>query len=87
MDTLFTVIMVILSILLLIGIAVPERILPNVPNKKKKRVGSSYWGVYEEADPLKSVGEIEVKPLSGEQKTVYGATTYVQGRGVSRRGA
>lgn len=87
MDTLFIIIMVILSGILLVGIAVPEKILPSVPNKKKKKVGSSYWGVYEEADPTQSVGEIEVQPLAGKQKTVYGATTYALGRGVSRRGA
>lgn len=81
------VLMAVISAALLFAIAAPERILPDVPNKKKKKVGSSYWGVYKDRDPEKSVGEIEVKPLAGTQRTVYGANSYAKGKGVSRRGA
>jgi hypothetical protein len=54
---------------------------------QKKKVGSSYWGVYKEADPTQYFGEVECAPLCDKQKTVYGALQYSQGKGVSRRGA
>lgn len=87
MDIVFLIVVIVISTVLLLAIAMPERLLPNVPNKKKKTVASSYWGVYEEADPTQSVGEIEVKPLASTLRTCYGANSYAKGKGVSRRGA
>ncbi|MBX9671190.1 MAG: hypothetical protein K2X93_26620 [Candidatus Obscuribacterales bacterium] len=84
MDTLFFIIAIVVSVLLLLAIAMPERLLPDVPNKKKKTVGSSHWGVYSDSDATQSVGEVEVKPLASTQRTVYGATTYAKGKGVKR---
>jgi len=88
MDIAFLVVVVIVSSVLLLAIAMPERLLPNAPSKKKKLIGSASWGCYEDADPLmKSVGEIEVKPLASSLRTNYGANSYELGRGVSRKGA
>ncbi|MDZ4832791.1 MAG: hypothetical protein SGJ27_03220 [Candidatus Melainabacteria bacterium] len=87
MDIAFLTVVVIISTVLLLAIAMPERLLPNAPSKKKKTVGSSHWGCYEEADPTKIVGEIEVKPLASTLRTCYGANSYAKGKGVSRRGA
>lgn len=87
MDILFFVACGIVAIVLLAAIACPEKFLPDNPAAKTRKVGSSYWGVYEGSDPSTSAGEIEVKPMGNKQKTVYGATSYSQGRGVSRRGA
>ncbi len=87
MDTLFLIIAIVVSVLLLLAIAMPERLLPEPPSKKKKTVGSSHWGVYPDSDATQSVGEVEVKPLAGTQKTVYGANSYSKGKGVSRKGA
>jgi len=87
MDIVFLAIVIIVSAALLLAIAMPERLLPDAPSKKKKIVTSSHWGVYEDADPLQTVGEIEVKPLASTLRTCYGATSYSKGKGVSRRGA
>lgn len=87
MDIVFLVVVVTISLVLLLAIAMPERLLPDAPSKKKKTVGSSYWGCYEESDPTKSVGEVEVKPLASTLRTCYGANSYSKGKGVSRRGA
>ncbi|MBX3072534.1 hypothetical protein KF707_01750 [Candidatus Obscuribacterales bacterium] len=87
MDIGFLIVAVVVSTVLLLAIAMPERLLPDAPNKKKKMVSSSYWGCYEEADPTQSVGEIEVKPLASTLRTCYGANSYSKGKGVSRRGA
>ncbi len=72
---------------LLLAIAFPDRFIPDHPMKKKRKVGSSYWGVYQDGNPLKSVGDIEVAPLTDKQITNYGAFSYAAGKGVSRRGA
>ncbi len=75
-------------VLALVGmIAFPEKLCPQHPLMKKKSVGSSYWGVYEDADPEKSVGNVDVEPLAGKYSSVYGAASYAAGKGVSRRGA
>lgn len=87
MDIVFLIVVILVSAALLLAIAMPERLLPDVPNKKKKIVTSAHWGVYEDADPTQSVGEIEVKPLASTLRTCYGATSYAKGKGVSRRGA
>lgn len=87
MDIGFLIVAVVVSTVLLLAIAMPERLLPNAPNKKKKTVSSSHWGCYENSDPTASVGEIEVKPLASTLRTCYGANSYAKGKGVSRRGA
>ena len=87
MDIGFLIVVVIISTILLLAVAMPERLLPNAPSKKKKTVGSSYWGCYEDADPTKSIGEVEVKPLASTLRTCYGANSYQKGKGVSRKGA
>lgn len=87
MDIAFLVVSGLVAVFFVAVIACPEKICPDHPMVKKKRVGSSYWGVYENADPEKSVGSVEVEPLVGKHKSVYGAASYAQGKGVSRRGA
>lgn len=77
----------IVVVALVVMIAFPEKLCPKHPLCKKKTVGSSYWGVYDEADPEKSVGSVDVEPLAGKYSSVYGAASYSQGKGVSRRGA
>lgn len=84
MDILFFFVAIPISVLLLLAIAMPERLLPDVPNKRKKTVGSSHWGVYQDSDATKSIGEVEVKPLATIQRTVYGANSYAKGKGVKR---
>jgi len=87
MDAAFLVVSGLVAAFLVAVIAFPEKICPVHPMVKKKKVGSSYWGVYPDADPEKSVGSVEVEPLVGKHKSVYGAVSYAQGKGVSRRGA
>lgn len=87
MDTAFLFFSGLVAFGLVFAIAFPDRICPDHPNRKKKKVGSSYWGVYKDADPAQSFGEVECAPLCDKQKTVYGAFQYSQGKGVSRRGA
>lgn len=87
MDIIFYLGCLIVVIGLIAMIAVPEKIIPNHPLAKKKAVTSNYWGVYDDADPESSVGEVEVEPLAGKHKNTYGAISYSQGKGVSRRGA
>ena len=76
---------VVAALVFMIGF--PEKLIPDHPLVKKKTVSSNYWGVYEDADPATSVGDIDVEPLAGKHKSVYGAASYAQGKGVSRRGA
>lgn len=87
MDFTFLFFSGIVAVGLLLAIAFPERFIPDHPNAKKRKVGSSYWGVYEGADPLQSHGEVEVQPLTDKEKTNYGAFAYGSGKPVSRRGA
>jgi hypothetical protein len=84
MDIVFLIIVVIVSSILLLAIAMPERLLPDTPSKKKKQIGSSSWGCYEDVDPTVSVGNVEVKPLASTLRTCYGANSYAKGKGVKR---
>lgn len=86
MDLVFYIGCGIVVLALVFMIAFPEKLIPNHPLAKKKTVSSNYWGVYEDADPETSVGDVDVEPLAGKHKSVYGAITYTQGKGVSRRG-
>ena len=87
MDIIFYIGCGIVVVALVTMIAIPERLVPNHPLAKKKSVSSNYWGVYEDADPETSVGNVEVEPYAGKHKSNYGAISYAQGKGVSRRGA
>lgn len=84
MDIGFLIVAIVVSTVLLLAIAMPERLLPDAPSKKKKMVSSSSWGCYEESDPTLSVGEIEVRPLASSLRSVYGANSYAKGKGVKR---
>jgi len=87
MDPLFVMAALLLCGVLVTMIAMPEKFIPDHPLGKKKKVGSSSWGVYNGADPETIVGTVEVTPLVGKHKSIYGASAYNSGRPVSRKGA
>lgn len=65
----------------------PYRYLPEF-KAKKKRVGSTYWGVYA-GQPVKepeAERTIELKEPSRKEKHLVGSSTYAQGRGVKMSG-
>ena len=82
----FEIIATCLAVYLLLAVAFPERLLPRLPSKKKK-LGSSYWGVYEgvKTEEL-SEGIIEAPdPGRAGRRVIAGSTMYAQGRGVSMK--
>lgn len=72
---------------LLMVVAEPHRFLPESKGVKKK-VGSSYWGIYEGC-AIQSPAEqctIEIKKPTRKEIYIAGSTTYAAGRGVNMSG-
>jgi hypothetical protein len=82
----FEIVTAIMAILVLLVIACPERLLP-VGKKQTRRVGASYWGVYENAAPddPAECATIEVHEPARKPSEVVGSQMYAMGRGVSVR--
>ncbi|HEY9679216.1 MAG TPA: hypothetical protein V6C76_14500 [Drouetiella sp.] len=72
---------------ILLVVAEPHKYLPEGKAKIKK-VGSSYWGVYD-GSAVNSPTElctIEIKKATRKDKVVAGSQTYAAGRGVNMSG-
>jgi hypothetical protein len=82
----FEIVSVLLAVYLLLSIAFPERFIPEFKAKKKK-VGSSYWGVYEGTETTDSPDEttIEVPKPARLRKIIAGSSQYSNGKGLSLR--
>ena len=89
MNIVFHIFIVLTGIFLLVAIAFPKLLVPEI-GYKKKRVAASYWGEYQ-GHPIENeeVEEptIEVRSIKTKEKIVVGATTYALGRGISFRGS
>ncbi len=76
----------VVAIFLLLTIAFPQLLVPNTG--KKKKVGSSYWGVYGDAPNIDTPDEsasIEVPRPARKAHPVYGSSMYASGKGTSLR--
>ena len=71
---------------LLAGIAFPYHLIPE-KERKVRKVGSSYWGIYEgtEGDEPEDMRVIEIKNPARKEKVIAGSIMYVNGRGTSFR--
>jgi hypothetical protein len=72
---------------LLVFIAEPQRFLPEY-EPKLKRVGGTYWGIYEgtETEEPEEMRTVELQKVSRKQQYIAGSTTYALGRGVNMSG-
>ena len=78
---------IVIALTALLFVAEPHRLLPEQEHKKK-RVGSTYWGVYEGAAIVEpeSMRTIEVVRSTRKMKFIAGSQTYAAGRGVKMSG-
>jgi hypothetical protein len=81
----FSIGAVLLALAVLASIAFPDLLLPS--SDKKRKVGCSYWGVYEGAatDEPEDAKTIEIETPIGKEKVVAGSAMYAMGRGTSFR--
>jgi hypothetical protein len=86
MNDLFNIVCLLIAIAILLVVAFPDRFLPSKP-KKKKKVGSTYWGAYEGAPPDEPEEEktIQVEHPARKEKVIGGSYMYHIGRGTSFR--
>jgi hypothetical protein len=87
MDTVFYIVAGIVAFGILLLVAEPYRFMPEF-KKKKKMVGSTYWGIYEGAasEEPAAMRQIEVIPSKTKHKLVVGSATYAAGKGVRMSG-
>ncbi len=87
MDVMFYLVSIAILLAMLFFVAEPYRVIPD-GKPKKKRVGSTYWGIYEgtpivEPDAMRT---IEVEKSTRKEKYIAGSSTYAKGRGVKMSG-
>jgi hypothetical protein len=77
----------VIAAVLLIFIAEPQRFLPEY-EPKKKRVGGTYWGIYEGTDieEPEEMRTVELQQVARKQQYIAGSSTYALGRGVNMSG-
>jgi hypothetical protein len=85
MDILFYTAALLLAGTILFAVAESDRLLALIKPKGKK-VGSSYWGVYEGSRTDVSVGEMEALAPSAKHRNIMGSATYAAGKGVRMSG-
>jgi hypothetical protein len=87
MDILFYGVSGLVVLFLLLIVAEPYRFFPEEKPEKKK-VGSTYWGVYEGAsfEEAESEKTIVIEKSKRKERTVYGSRAYAAGRGVKLTG-
>jgi hypothetical protein len=81
----FEICSTLLALVLLASIAYPQLFIPE--NKRKKKVGSAYWGVYagSELTDAPSETKIECPRPARKRIPVAGSSMYANGGGTSRR--
>jgi hypothetical protein len=87
MDVILFLFVGIAAFFLLMFVAEPHRFIPESTGVKKK-VGSTYWGIYEGC-PVEAPVEqrtIEIRKPTRKEKNIAGSTTYEAGRGVNMSG-
>jgi len=86
MDTFLNILGISSAALVLLYMAFPQLLTP-AGKRRKKMVGSTYWGVYEgqPTEDLESDKKIELTVPTGKERVVAGSATYAKGRGMSFR--
>jgi hypothetical protein len=76
-----------IGLALLVFIAEPYRFMPET-EAKKKRVGASYWGIYEgsQAEEPEAMRTVELQKVARKNQYTAGSSTYAMGRGVNMSG-
>jgi hypothetical protein len=74
-----------LALVLLASIAYPQLFIPQ--NKKKKKVGSAYWGVYQGSELTDSPSEAKIECPRPARRwiPIAGSGMYASGKGTSLR--
>ncbi len=87
MDVAFYVVAGVVAFAILLLVAEPYRFMPEF-KRKKKMVGSTYWGIYEgtATEDAVNMQKIEVQPSKRKFKLVVGSATYAAGKGVRMSG-
>ena len=82
----FEIVSTLLAVLMLAVIAFPKYFVPSAEGKKKK-VGSSYWGVYEgeSLEDAPDEGRVECPRPARKWHVVAGSSQYASGKGTSFR--
>lgn len=83
----FYAICIAIGIGILLFVAEPYRFMPE-ETEKKKRVGSTYWGIYEGAPIVEpeAMRTIEVRRTTRKDRSIVGSQTYSAGKGVRMSG-
>lgn len=73
---------------LLAFIAEPKRFMILSQEKTPKKVGSTYWGIYEgtPSEEPESMRTVELKDVARKEVYIAGSSTYSMGRGVNMSG-
>jgi hypothetical protein len=76
-----------LAVYILLAVAFPERFIPEMIGKKKKKLASTYWGVYNGVSTTPSQTEkIDApSPSRAGGRVVAGSSMYSKGKGVSMK--
>jgi hypothetical protein len=87
MDTFLNLLGISFAVVVLLYMAFPQTLTPE-GKRRKKTVGSTYWGVYEgqPTEDLESEKKIELAVPTAKERVIAGSATYGKGRGVSMRG-
>ena len=83
----FYAVCIIIALGTLAFVAEPYRFMPEEEEKKKK-VGSTYWGIYEGVPIVEpeAMRTIEVRRSTRKEKNIAGSATYAAGKGVRMSG-
>jgi hypothetical protein len=86
METILFTFGAMMALMLLVAIAEPLRFLPEF-EQRKKRVGSTYWGIYEGASiEDDATHTVELHKVARKERYIAGSSTYAQGKGVNMSG-
>ncbi len=86
MNDLVSILGLLIAASVLLMMAFPRRVAELI-QKKSRKVGCTYWGVYEGAATEETDTEklIEIKEPSAKERITAGSTMYALGRGTSFR--
>lgn len=80
--TMSTIIGLFIALAVLLVIAFPERLLPNIA-QKKKRIGITHWGFYTGTEDCRADETMLVEAaLPGRERVIAGSSMYAKGQGV-----
>lgn len=75
------------AVYILLAVAFPDRFIPFINERRKKKFGSTYWGHYEGTsdDDSANADKVEVDLPARKERVIAGSSMYAAGRGISFR--